>query len=138
MAFDGQVEASKAVPRERVRARLEYDRIGPVHLHDLGHDGLEELPVVLVIDSVLERDVEAVVLALGVADVIEVARAREVLPELMEGRRKDAIRGVERLLHAVAVVDVDVDVEHALVVLPGGNREGGGRVGGVGLVVCVW
>jgi hypothetical protein len=36
-------------------------------------------------------------------------------PNLWKGNRHDAIGGVESLLDAVSVVDVDVDVEHALV-----------------------
>ena len=40
---------------------------------------------------------------------------REILPELVEGCGHDAIRCVESLLHAIAVVDVNVDVKNALV-----------------------
>lgn len=43
--------------------------------------------------------------------------SREVLPVLMEGHGHHPIRGVEGLLDAVAVVHVDVHVQHALVVL---------------------
>lgn len=47
----------------------------------------------------------------------QVAGAGKVLPVLVKGHGHDAVRGVEGLLHSVAVMDVNVDVEHALVVL---------------------
>ena len=47
----------------------------------------------------------------------KVSGAGEVLSVLVEGHGHDAVGGVEGLLDAVAVVDVDVDVEHPLVVL---------------------
>ena len=53
--------------------------------------------------------------ALRGAHVLHVARAREVLAKLVKGEREHAIGGVEGLLDTVAVVDVDVDVEHPLV-----------------------
>ena len=42
-----------------------------------------------------------------------VARAGEVFAELVEGDGHHAVRRVEGFLDAVAVVDVDVDVQHA-------------------------
>ena len=112
-----EVEAPEAVPREAVGAALEDDRTRVVRLHDLGDDRLEDGAVRGVIDAFLEREVDAVVLAVLVPDVLDVAGAREEVAELMEGARHDAVGHIERLLHAVPVVDVDVDVDHALVLL---------------------
>ena len=44
----------------------------------------------------------------------EISCAREVFSVLVERGRHDAVRRVERFLDAVAVVDVDIDVQHAL------------------------
>lgn len=44
----------------------------------------------------------------------DVTGAREVLAEFVERSSHDAVGGVESLFHTVAVVDVDVNVEHAL------------------------
>ena len=44
----------------------------------------------------------------------EIASAGEVLSVLVEGDGHDSVGCVESLLHAVAVVDVDVDVQNAL------------------------
>ncbi len=46
----------------------------------------------------------------------EVSSTREVLPVLVEGDGHDAVRRVERLLDAVPVVNIDIDVQHPLVV----------------------
>lgn len=46
----------------------------------------------------------------------QVSGAGEVLPVLVKGDGHDSVCGVEGLLHAVAVVNVDVDVQHPLVV----------------------
>lgn len=54
----------------------------------------------------------------------QVSGARKVLAVLVEGDGHDAVSGVERLLHAVAVMDVDVDVQHALVVPARNGRNG--------------
>ena len=117
VALEREVEAAEAVARQRVGAALQHDGVGLIELHHLGHDRLKDGVVDVVVDAVAERKVDGVVLALAGADVAQVAGAREVLAVLVERDGHDAIGGVEGLLDAVAVVHVDVDVEHALVVL---------------------
>lgn len=51
----------------------------------------------------------------------QVSSAGEVLAVLVERHGHDAVRGVEGLLHAVSVVDVNVNVQNPLVV--SGTRE---------------
>ena len=48
---------------------------------------------------------------------LHVAGAREVFSEFVEGGSHDTVRGVEGLLDAITVVNVNVNVKHALVVL---------------------
>mmetsp|Transcript_30866 Transcript_30866/g.106707 ORF Transcript_30866/g.106707 Transcript_30866/m.106707 type:complete len:392 (+) Transcript_30866:254-1429(+) len=112
-----QVEAAEAVARERVRAALEHDGRRLVHLDDFGDDRLEDRLVGNVVHAVLQRKVDRVVLAPLRPDVGDVARAREEIAVLVEGDGHHAVRAVKCLLDAVAVVDVDVDVEDARVVL---------------------
>ena len=52
----------------------------------------------------------------GVETDLEVAGAGEVLPVLVERDGHHAVGGVEGLLHAVSVVNVNVDVHHAPVI----------------------
>mmetsp|Transcript_8011 Transcript_8011/g.32957 ORF Transcript_8011/g.32957 Transcript_8011/m.32957 type:complete len:411 (-) Transcript_8011:6-1238(-) len=115
VAADGEVEAPEPVAGEGIRAGLEHHRIRLIHLHDLRHHRLEQRHVGLVVDAVLERDVDRVVLPAVLAHVLEVSGARKVLAKLVERDGHDAIGGVEGFLHAVTVVDVDVDVQYALV-----------------------
>ena len=44
------------------RTALENHSFGLVHVHDLGHNGLEEVSVGLVVDAVLERHIHSVAL----------------------------------------------------------------------------
>ena len=97
-----------------------------VHTASRAHrpkDGTEAL----VVHAVVQREVDRVVLTLVRANVLDVARAGEVLSKLVEGCGHDAVRRVECLFHAVSVVDVDVDVQHALVVPVGGASAAGSR-----------
>eukprot|EP00624_Nannochloropsis_granulata_P004061 evm.model.NODE_30402_length_3421_cov_4.555686.1 len=49
--------------------------------------------------------------------VLDVSRTREEIAVLMKRHRHDPIGAVERLLHAVAVVDVYINVQDAGMVL---------------------
>lgn len=51
----------------------------------------------------------------GGATYRDIARAGEKIAEFVEGDRHHAVGGVEGFFDAVAVVDVDVDVENARV-----------------------
>lgn len=46
----------------------------------------------------------------------QVSGSGEVFPVLVKGNSHDSVCGVEGLLHPVTVVDVNVDVQHPLVV----------------------
>jgi len=45
---------------------------------------------------------------------LKVSSAREVLSKFVEGHIHDSVGGVEGLLHAVAMMNVDVDVQDTL------------------------
>jgi hypothetical protein len=114
VALHAEVEASKSIAGQRVGTALEDDGLGLVELHDVLDDGLKDGLVRLVVDAVAEREVDRVVLAAADADVAKLAGTGEVLAVLVEGDSHDAICGVESLLNAVAMMDIDVDVEDAL------------------------
>ena len=75
------------------------------------------LLVAHVVHALLERDVDRVVAAGLRPDLVHVARPREEVAVAVQGDGHDAVGEVEGLLHAVAVVDVDVDVQDARVYL---------------------
>ena len=95
---------------------MEDDSAGLVELHHAGHHGDEDSLVAGVVDAVTEGEVEAVVFAAPGSDIPEVSCAGEILPVLVEADRHHSVRGVERLLHSISVVDVDINVENPLVV----------------------
>ncbi len=66
----------------------------------------------LVRNPILQRHIDRIALALPAPFVLLRSRAGKVLPELVEAARHDAVRGVERLLDAVAMMAVDVYVQH--------------------------
>ncbi len=45
---------------------------------------------------------------------LNVASSWEVLPELVEGRGHNAVRGVKRFFNTIAVVNVDINIQNAL------------------------
>ena len=119
---DVKIKAAQPVAAERVGAALQHDGRGTVMLDTGADDVAEEADIVVVFDAVVERDVEGVVGA-GVERVEgpgggQRAGAGEeaVFVVFVEREGHDAVGGPEGLLDAVAVVDVDVDVEDARVV----------------------
>ena len=82
----------------------------------LGDDRLEDRLVRRVVHPCVEGKVEGIAGAALASGVVEVTGAgEEGGAGLMEGEGEDAVGQVEGLLHAVAVVDVNVHVQHARV-----------------------
>ncbi len=69
---------------------MQHNCSGAEHLHDLGHDGLEEAVEGGVIRAVPHRHVDRVELSMPLPDVLQIARAREeVVAVLVEADRQD-------------------------------------------------
>mmetsp|Transcript_15020 Transcript_15020/g.42583 ORF Transcript_15020/g.42583 Transcript_15020/m.42583 type:complete len:265 (+) Transcript_15020:491-1285(+) len=116
MATERQVETAEAIARDGVRSALEHDCLWGEALEDLGDHRAEDGDELVVRDAVLQRKVDGVALALAHAVVLPVASVGEKVAVLVEAAGHDAVGGVERLFDAVAVVDIYVNVQHALVV----------------------
>mmetsp|Transcript_9054 Transcript_9054/g.30018 ORF Transcript_9054/g.30018 Transcript_9054/m.30018 type:complete len:336 (+) Transcript_9054:57-1064(+) len=115
---DRQIPAADPVARQRVGAAAQHHRRRLEVLHHLVHDRDEDALVSRVVHSRQQRKVERVVLAgLGTQVVGMPSAGEEVAARLMEGECHDAVGEVEGLLDAVAVVDVNVHVQHARVYL---------------------
>lgn len=117
MASDREVEAAQTVSGKTVCSALQKDGLGPEVLNDLGYDWLEDHLEGLVVKPLVQRKVDCVVGAQIFADIIDVASAREIILELMEGAGHDPIGEIEGLLNTISVVDIDVNVQHSLVSL---------------------
>lgn len=83
-----------------------------INLHDFRDHRLKDGGVACIIHSVLERKIDGIVLSEASTDVLDVASPREVLAELVERDGEDSVRSVESFLDAIAVVNIDVDVQH--------------------------
>lgn len=71
----------------------------------------------MVINSILEWNIERVVFSLLCSDLIHVPRpGKEVVTKLVEGDSHDPVCEVESLLNSVAMVNINVNVEHSWVV----------------------
>ena len=87
VTFDGEVEETESVTAERVRTTLKDNGFGAIPLHHLAHDWLEELLVARVVYAVAEGNIHRVELSFPLANVIEIASAREEFTKLMEAHR---------------------------------------------------
>ena len=117
VASKRQVETAEPVARQRVSAALEHDCLGCKTLKNFVDDGAKNAHKGIVVHAVVEGEIYSVAFALAVPDVLDVPRARKVLSKLVERARHHAVGRVESLLDTIAVVNVDVDVENALMVL---------------------
>ena len=79
----------------------------------MGTHRLEHAPIRLVRDPVLQRNIHRKPPPLPPPPIQQLPRPGKELPKLMQRKRHDPISRIERLLDPVAVVAVDVDVEHA-------------------------
>lgn len=116
MAVHAEVEAPQSISRQTITATLQNDGFWAVVCHDGIDDGLEDVFVCLVGDTVAEREVNRIVLACADTDVAEFTCAREVLAVLVERNGHDTVGSVESFLYAVTVMHVDVDVKHSLLI----------------------
>jgi hypothetical protein len=113
--LDTQVEAPQPIPAETVRPSLQENGIRVEGLHDVVQHYAMDIPEIGVVEALVEGEVDTVVGALLIADIVDVAGSWEVLLELVEGACHHSICQVEGLLDSVSMVDIDVDVEYSLV-----------------------
>ena len=116
MATHAQIEAAQAVTRKTVAAALEDNGLGLVILHHCLDDWLENCLVRRVVNAIPQREIDGVVLAVADSDVAELAGTGEVLAVLVEGDGHDTVGRVEGLLDTIAMMDINVNVEDALLV----------------------
>ena len=122
----GHVQVSERVPGMRIGAVLRHDEIGRERGGQFGEqqlDGREPRPLT---GPGRHRDVDARAGGHALPHLVHVAGPREQRPtSLVEGDREHArIVPVDRL-HAVAVMHIEVDVQHPQPIPPGpGDREG--------------
>eukprot|EP00051_Salpingoeca_urceolata_P005907 m.78637 g.78637 ORF g.78637 m.78637 type:complete len:485 (+) comp14592_c0_seq3:64-1518(+) len=117
VAFEREVEAAEAIARKGISTTLQHDDRGPVPVHALLNNRLENALVRFVINAVSEGKVDCIVLSLPMPNILDVAGARKVLSVLVKRHRHHSVGAVKCLFHTVAVMNVNVNVQHALMSL---------------------
>jgi hypothetical protein len=95
---------------------LKYHRFWAVVFHDVRDDWLEDGFVGFVGDTISEWEIDRVVLSSANTDIPKFACAGKVLAILVERARHDSVGGIKGLLDTVAMVNINVYVQHALLV----------------------
>lgn len=114
MAAHAQIEAAKTITRQTVTTALEDNSLRLEVFHDGADDGLEDGAVGIVVDSIAKGEVDGIILARSDTNVAQLAGTGEVLAVLVEGYGHDAIGCVESFFDTIAVVNIDINVENAL------------------------
>ena len=116
MTAYAQIEASQAIAAKRIGAALQYNATGTIALDARFDDRSEHVSVGVVVDAVAQGNVDRIVSTGVLTDFVHRSGARKkIVPVLVKRNGHDAIGEIEGLLNAVAVVNVDVDVENARV-----------------------
>ena len=111
MAPHAQIEAAETIPGKTVSAALENDRFGLVICHDSANDRLENSLVRNVVNAISKREVDRIILACSNSDIAKLSGAWKIFAVFMEGNRHNTVGGIECFLDAVAMMNVDVDIE---------------------------
>jgi small-conductance mechanosensitive channel len=116
MSLHAQIEAAESIARQAIASTLQHNRLRSVPLHDALDDRLEDVFVRLVIDTVSKWEVDGVVFAWANSDVTEFPGPREVLAIFVERNGHHTVGGIERFFHTITVMNVNIDIEHSLLV----------------------
>ena len=112
--FNRELEVSNSVLGQRVGPALQHDHIRTVGAdHDVGYL-LENIQIIGIIDALADRHVDAVEFPDPLACRLQLPCAwEEVFLVLVEAESHDSICMVECFFDSIAMVDIDVDVDHA-------------------------
>ena len=116
MAFDCTVVRAKLVVSDRISSTLDDNCVWTESKPDLLHDRVVDVEERVIVDALLQRHVEGVVLTFGCSSFFQISCAWEEVAISMEGDRHDAISCIEGLFYAVSMVHVDVYVQYPVVV----------------------
>lgn len=115
MAPHGEIKYAQSIPGERIGSALKHHRLRVVHLHDLLNHRFEAELKRGVVQTVSQREVYRVPRPLPSSHVVDVSSAGEEVAVFVERAGHHARGVIKGLLHTVPVVNVDVDVQNALV-----------------------
>lgn len=64
MTSDREIEAAKPIPRQGISTTLKHNCTRAENLHNLAHDWLEQGLIAFIINPIIQRDIQRVVLPL--------------------------------------------------------------------------
>lgn len=115
MATNGQIKEADTVTAERVGTALQHDALGLKLVHNTLHHRFESHLIACIVNTIVEWEIDSIVLASLCPNIIQATCPREVISVLMKGDGHDSVSREECLFHTVAMVAVNVDVKDALV-----------------------
>ena len=93
---------------------MQHNGCGPVKLQHILDDRFKNKTIIIVGDAFFQRHIHRIVSAIVGAQLKHVTRARKKSVAIfVEGHGHHSIGQVERLLHAIAMMYVNIDVENA-------------------------
>jgi hypothetical protein len=78
-------------------------------------DWLKNRLVRNVVNAIAEREVNSIILAGAHSNIAQLAGPGKELAVFMERHRHDSVCCVKRLFNTIAMVDINIDIEHALI-----------------------
>ena len=116
MASESCVISSKLIVGKWVCSTLKNYTFWTEPLSHSLHNVLVDLNKAIIVESIQEWNIDCVSFAFSFAHVLDVSSAWEEVTISMKTHRHNTIGSVEGFFNTVSMVNVDVDVEHALVV----------------------
>ncbi len=114
MTSHAEVETSKAITRQAITTALKNNGFWLVVVHNRFDDRLKDGLVSDIVDTITQREIDSVVLALANTNIAKLASPREVLAILVKRAGHDTVGSVEGLLNAITVMNIDVNVKNSL------------------------
>lgn len=116
MPLDAEVEMPQFIVRQTISSQLHGQCVRTVLGHNRLHNRFKQRHKFIVSDARFQRYIQRIMFPVVFANFVQPARPREeILAVLVERHRHAAVRQVESLLYSVAVVDVDIEVQHSRV-----------------------
>mmetsp|Transcript_37357 Transcript_37357/g.77510 ORF Transcript_37357/g.77510 Transcript_37357/m.77510 type:complete len:265 (+) Transcript_37357:434-1228(+) len=117
VSFHREIEAPESITREGIGTTLKNHSPRTENLHNLSDHRAEDGTVRFVVHSIIQREINRIIFAVIVANVRDITSARKILSKLVERTRHDTVCAVESFFHSITMMNVDINVEHTLVLL---------------------
>jgi hypothetical protein len=100
-----RLKQPQPITGQGIGAALQNNGAWLENFHNFGNHWAKNTPEGFIIHTIIERKVNGVILAIGVTDILNVSRSREIFPEFVKRDSHDAVCGVECLFDSISVMD---------------------------------